>query len=84
MLDTPVTTKDLLIGISFGILLTIATELAFKPSMVGMSDSMNDEVFELKRENARLEGENSYYKRFVDSTITVLDQDQRIELLNKM
>ena len=55
MLNTPVTTKDLLIGISFGVLLTIATELAFKPSMAGMSDSMNDEVFELKRENARLE-----------------------------
>lgn len=84
MLNTPVTTKDLLIGISMGVLFTIAYDYTNRPKTDECKLPMNDEVFELQRENAKLEGENAYYKRFVDSTITVLNQDQRIELLRKM
>jgi hypothetical protein len=84
MLNTPVTTKDLLIGISFGVLLTIASEFAFKTKSTSITENTKDEVFELQRENAKLEGENGYYKRFVDSTMNVLTTEQKMDLLNKM
>lgn len=84
MFNTPVTLKDLLIGILFGVALSIASNIAFRPNPSKMKGLMKDEVFELRRENARLEGENEYYKKFVDSTITVLTPEQKIEILQKM
>jgi len=84
MLNTPVTTKDLLIGISFGVLLTITSEFAFKTKSTSVTEITKDEVFELQRENSKLEGENNYYKRFVDSTMNVLTTEQKMDLLKKM
>jgi hypothetical protein len=84
MFNTPVTLKDLLIGILFGVALSIASNIAFRPNPPKMKGLMKDEVFELRRENARLEGENEYYKKFVDSTITVLTPEQKMEILQKM
>jgi len=84
MLNTPVTTKDLLIGISMGVLFTIAYDYTNRPKTDECKLPMNDEVFELQRENAKLEGENVYYKQFVDSTMNILTTEQKMDLLKKM
>ena len=83
-MNTPITLKDLLIGLAIGIIFSFVSNVFSPKPRFTKSETSNDEVFELKRENAKLEGENKTYKRWLDSLSPMLTQEQRNSLLSKM
>lgn len=83
-MNTPITLKDLLIGLAIGIIFSFVSNVFSPKQRFTNSETFNDEVFELKRENAKLEGENKTYKRWLDSLSPMLTQEQRNSLLSKM
>jgi hypothetical protein len=83
-MNTPITLKDLLIGLAIGIIFSFVSNVFSPKPRFTKSETFNDEVFELKRENAKLEGENKTYKRWLDSLSPMLTQEQRNSLLSKM
>ena len=83
-MNTPITLKDLLIGLAIGIIFSFVSNVFSPKPRFTNSETFNDEVFELKRENAKLEGENKTYKRWLDSLSPMLTQEQRNSLLSKM
>lgn len=83
-MNTPITLKDLLIGLAIGIIFSFVSNVFSPKQRFTKTETFNDEVFELKRENAKLEGENKTYKRWLDSLSPMLTQEQRNSLLSKM
>jgi len=84
MLNTPITTKDLLIGLFLGIVLTLFSGLMSPTNQKEEFELVEEKIFNLERQVSSLKGENESYKRWIDSTMVLLNQDQRNELLRKM
>jgi hypothetical protein len=83
-MNTPITLKDLLIGLAIGFVLSLTLNLTRSTQEPNRLGELEDKVYTLERSLAKTEGENITYKRWIDSISPMLSQEQRLDLLRKM
>lgn len=79
--------KDLFFGLVIGSVMIVGMVLIVKPLSVGVIDeneNLKIKVVELEREVSHLKGEKSTYKRWVDSMMLSLTNEQKLDLMKKM
>lgn len=88
VMNTPITLKDLLIGLAIGFLMALVSSTFNSEDTSVFTENkttkMEGRIEKLESQIATLQGEKETYKRWLDSTITILNTEQRLDLMKKM